>query len=87
MIIPNLDIEIFVDKDGKLTASARLFLSQIVTLLQQNLSDEGYILPPQSAANITRLSNIKSVRGLLYNTDTNKAMICENGTYKTIVTS
>ncbi len=88
MIIPNFDIEVFVDPDtGRLTPQASLFLSELVSLFQQNLSDEGYTLPSQDTATIARLNTSQSIARILYNSNTGKGMICENGTYKTITTS
>jgi hypothetical protein len=87
MIIPNFDIDKFVDDDGRLTPQANLFFSELVTLFQQNLSDEGYQLPKQNAGTILQLNTALSTSGIIYNTSTNKAMVCENGTYKTITTS
>lgn len=88
MIIPNFDIEVFVDPEtGRLTPQANLFLSELVSLFQKNLSDEGYKLPTQDAATITRLNTDLSTTGILYNNTTHKGMICENGIFKTITTS
>jgi len=84
--IPNfLDMQI-VNQDGYLTDSAKQMFSQLFSQLQTNLSDEGILIPQQSATNITVLDNIKSKGAIIYNTNTNKAMVNENGSFKTIQT-
>jgi len=85
--IPNLYKGKFVDKEGMLTDGAKLFLSQLITQLQNILSPEGIALPKQSAANITVLNTTKSIGNVLFNTDTSEAMVNLTGTFKTITTS
>jgi hypothetical protein len=88
MNIPNLIKTPFVDKDGHLTPTAWGILTQIINQMQKNLSNEGYITPQQDTTTITsRLNNSRSTGALLYNSDTNKLMVCENGTFKTVTTS
>lgn len=87
MNIPNFDAETFVDSNGRLTSQANLMMSQLFTLLQQNLSDEGYKLPKQDSSTILRLNTEISTSNIIYNNSTGKGMICENGVFKTITTS
>lgn len=87
MNIPNLIKTPFVDKDGHLTPTAWGILTQIINQMQTKLSNEGYITPHQDAGTILQLNTSRSSGGILYNKDTNKGMLCENGIYKTITTS
>jgi hypothetical protein len=84
--IPNfLDMQI-VNEQGYLTDDAKQMFNQLFSQLQTNLSAEGIFLPQQDATNITVLDNIKSNSAIIYNTTTNKAMVNENGSFKTIQT-
>jgi hypothetical protein len=62
------------------------FFITLTQQLQQNFNNEGYMLPPQPASNITMLQP-GNAGTILYNSDTGKGMINENGIFKTITTS
>ncbi len=76
-----------VDKDGFFTPVWREIMRQVLTQLQINFSDEGYLLPQQPTANVVQLNTTKSLGAILYNTDTDKGMINIAGTFKEIVTT
>jgi hypothetical protein len=91
-IIPNMAFPTLIDapilaEDGKSMHPVWLgAFQQLFQVLQSNLTPEGIITPGQSASNIVLLAN--SAPGtLLYNKDTNKGMLNENGVFKTITTS
>lgn len=64
------------------------FFDQLLTQLQQNVSQEGFNLPEQSTSNIGLLqAGSPDSRTIIYNNDTHKYMVQENGTFKTITTS
>lgn len=86
MNIPNFIDTQVVDKEGRLTPVWRQILTQLITELQINVSDEGFKVPAQTTANITALSNTGSNRAIVYNSDTNKFFACENGVFKEIQT-
>jgi len=87
MIIPNIpnDRKI-VDDNGMITEVWASFFSNLITQLSQNLSDEGYVLPSQSAANIATLSTNDNKSRIIWNIDTEKAMVNNDGTFKEIQT-
>ena len=62
-------------------------LEQLFNELQKNMSDEGYILPHLTTAQITELNIPKYIGALVYDTDTNKANVNINGTFKEILTT
>jgi uncharacterized protein YtpQ (UPF0354 family) len=47
----------FVDKDGFLTDAAKNLMEQLLQNMQQNLSDEGLVVPGQDSANVTIIQN------------------------------
>ena len=86
-VFPNLPrTKQLVDKDGMLTEPWQWYFSQLNRALQNTFTPEGFNLPPQTADNIALLTNSES-GSVLYNSTTNKGMINENGTWKTITTS
>lgn len=85
--IPNLFTGQFVDKNGMLTDSAQLFLSNLISQLQSILTPEGIFIPKQSAENIVILNTAESIGSLIFNSDTNKAQVNLTGTFKDITTS
>jgi hypothetical protein len=87
MKIPNLITARVVDENGMLTDSWRHLFEQLFGVLQQNLSDESIVTPSQPTANITQLNVPEYSGGLVYNSDTNKLMVNENGTFKTVQTT
>lgn len=73
--------------DGSMHNELRVLLGQIITQLQQNLSNEGYKLPQLSTAQITQLNTDKSKTALVYNHETDEAFVNINGTFKKILTA
>lgn len=89
MNIPNIPpmSEPFVNSEGKITEIWYNVLNQLFIQLQSNVSEEGYKVPQQTTANITTLDTAASTSALIYNSDTHKAMVNINGTFKEILTS
>lgn len=52
MIVPTMIESRFVDENGFLTDEAKLLMQQLLQNMQQNLSQEGYVVPSQDSANI-----------------------------------
>jgi hypothetical protein len=73
--------------DGTIHQDFHGLLSQLITQLQQNLSNEGYKMPQQNAANIAILNNTKSTGALVYDKDNHVLKVNLNGTFKTITTA
>lgn len=86
MMIPNFENTKFVDRNGNLTAEWQLILQQLFTLLQTNLSNEGYKLPQQTTAIITSLNTAASIGNLIYDSTLDVAKVNLAGVYKTIQT-
>jgi len=87
MNIPSYMHTPMVDKDGMPTATWQLFFTQLLSQMQDNLSDQGYVLPNQAAATVAQLS--KSGDGtMLYVTAPNSVddsvQIMVNGTFRKV---
>lgn len=87
MNIPSFDLTHLTNADGSVHPKAKVFFDQLISVMQKILSPEGYKLPGQEAGIITQLNTPLSTSSIIYNTTTHKAMINENGTFKTITTS
>lgn len=87
MLFPSLVEAPILAEDGKSMHPAWLnAFQQLFQAAQSNFTPEGIVTPGQSASNIILLAN--SAPGtLLYNKNTNKGMLNENGVFKTITTS
>lgn len=81
MKIPNFIDAQFVDKNtGNLTTTWRFLLNQLFTELQQNVSEEGFVVPKLSTTDIAKLT--KAVDGtLIYDNTTNVLMIRKSGVF------
>lgn len=69
MLVPTLVQQQVVDEKGFLTPQWRQFFEQLLQNMQQSLSDEGFLIPPQSAANIALLTD--SPNGTIIYDETN----------------
>lgn len=94
MNIPNFSNSKPVDKDGNWTSEWALIMQQLISALQSNLSDEGFMLPQQNEGNIEKLhdqytasSNPSIYYGnILYDSDNNLPKINVMGSFVTIQT-
>lgn len=85
-LCPNLPTTKMVQEDGNLHPSWQQWFQQLVTVIQNNLSPNGFTLPQQPTTTITLLNTAASKGVIIYNETTDKGMLNENGTFKTIVT-
>ena len=90
--IPNFEDTTIVDKNGMLTPIWKNIMSELVSFLQQNHSQEGLISPQQSTSTITSLATTKSIGAMIYDSTTNQFKVCtKTGTttakFKTVTTS
>jgi hypothetical protein len=85
MNIPNFIDSQVVNEKGYLTDTWKQIFTQLFTQLQSGLSDEGLVVPNQSATNIAQLNG--KLSALLIESDTGELKININGTFKTIQTS
>jgi len=83
--IPNFINDRFVTKDGYLTESSRHMLEQLFNELQQQMSDEGHIVPSQTTANITVLAADAEKKGAFYyDEDTDEVKVNIDGAPKVV---
>lgn len=89
MIIPTFTHDKVVRDDGYFTSPWEILFQTLLQTLQQNVSDEGFVIPSQTSANITRIeSNPVIDCRLIYNSDTNKLMVrLADGTFHNVTTS
>lgn len=73
----------FLDDDGKVNMYWLLFFDQLILALQTNFSNEGIVVPLQSAANIARLAGTLATSNILYDSTNNLFKGNINGTWKT----
>jgi hypothetical protein len=73
----------FVDKNGYLTDSWRIILSQLLTQLQANFSNEGVVNPSLTTAQIAQLTNMPNGT-TVYNSTTDELMCKKAGTFVNI---
>lgn len=84
MITPNLPIGHWVDEKGHPTPEMMGVFSQLISELQNNLSNEGYKVPQQPTANVQLLNTAKSEGALLYDSDTKELKVNIGGTFKVV---
>ncbi len=61
-------------------------LQQLFTQMQQNLSDQGFKIPQQPTATVTKLNNAQSTSALIIDSDTNELKVNLGGTFKVVQT-
>lgn len=92
MNIPNYENTPFVNEDGYLTDQWSLILQQLITLLQQNLSDQGYQVPQQPTTTINTLITQFNAAPLpsqyfgdiIYDSTTDELKVNIAGTFKVV---
>ncbi len=82
MNIPTLPHEKPIDKSGQWTASWLLWFQQLTSLLQTNLSDQGFQLPLKPTEIITQLNKETNTGTLIYDSSTQQFKGNVNGTFK-----
>lgn len=82
MKIPSLTSWQIADKTGMATPAFQQFMSELITVLQQNFNDEGIFMPQQTTANITTLNTGQSTSAVVYDSNTNQFKGCVNGVFK-----
>lgn len=86
MNIPNYLTDTMVDEKGDLTSPWARTLTQLLTELETNLSDEGYKLPQQPTTNIDKLTSQPQTEGTMIWDATTKEMKVNDGTGWKVVT-
>jgi hypothetical protein len=82
MLVPSFPVEKVIDDKGYLTPAWRTFFEQLLQNMNQSLSNEGIVIPPQTASNIALLT--QSMNGtIIYNSDANSFQGKLGGVFKT----
>ena len=68
MNVPTFVQEKFVDENGYMTKPWQNLFQQLLQVMQQSLSDEGFAIPPQSSSNMTIILPGAMNGTLLFNT-------------------
>ena len=87
MKFPSLVQAKMMDEKGFFTEAGNNLMTELLTVLQNHLSDEGYKLPFQTTSNLVILNNDKSIGRILYDQDAKLMKVNLDGTYKTIQTA
>lgn len=85
MNTPNLPQEKLITNDGYLHPTWRKFFVQWLTESQQNLSNEGFVIPAQGGANFDTLNNSNNTQRFIFNSDNNSMMMNNSGNFESIV--
>jgi hypothetical protein len=83
MKIPFLQRGPIADKSGNLTPNWEGTLNELFTQLQQNVSEEGFVMPSQSTSNIARLTQSQNGT-VVYDNDTHEMKVNINGTWRVV---
>ncbi len=86
MKIPNYVHEKLVNGDGDITSAWQYWFDSLIQGLQAALSDQGYLLPTLTTAQIAELDPAKSINTLFINSTTNQLIVNLNGVFKTVQT-
>lgn len=89
MNVPTFTKQKFVQEDGTLTAPMEQMLDVFFQQAQDNISNDGMVIPSQSTANINYIlsptnQNSKPDGTILYDSQTNQLKVRINGVVKVI---
>lgn len=85
MKIPNFANDKFVNENGIMTTTWANIINQLITELQINLSNEGYVLPGLTTTQINDLTDVNKSKGaMVYDETTNEFKVNINGTWKVV---
>lgn len=85
MKIPNFANDRFVQENGNMTTVWANIINQLITELQLNLSNEGYVLPQLTTTQISELTDADKSKGaMVYDSTTNEFKVNINGTWKVV---
>lgn len=75
MNVPNFIHDKFVDENGYLTDGWRLFFNQLINEMNENLSQEGIVMPSQTTANADIIKTDALNGTILYDSTTNELKV------------
>lgn len=77
----------FLDEDGKVHPEWLFYLDQMQIALTRNFKPEGFVIPPQSASNIARLTSPASNNNIIFDSTNGVFKGNVNGIWYTFETS
>lgn len=77
----------FLDDEGKVSQEWLFYFDQMQLSLSRNFKPEGFVIPPQSAANISNLTKAASNHNIVYDSTNNVFKGNINGTWVVFETS
>lgn len=83
-LFPNLPTVNPILEDKSFHPAWQQWFQQVTSIIQNNLSPQGFILPQQPTTTITKLNTAASKGAIIYDETTNEAKININGTFKVI---
>jgi hypothetical protein len=81
-LFPNIPTVNPVLKDGTWHPAWQQWFQQVTTIIQNNLSPQGFILPQQPTTTIKQLNTAASKGAMIYDETTNEVKINIDGTFK-----
>lgn len=75
MNVPNFIHDKFVDENGYLTDGWRLFFNQLINEMNENLSQEGIVMPSQTTDNADIIKTDALNGTILYDSTTNELKV------------
>lgn len=87
MYIPTFTDVQFVKKDGFLTPAMQIYNDELNQALQNNLSDNGWVMPPVTASQLTALATKARNGTFWYESDNHEVVIKINGALRKVVTA
>lgn len=89
MLIPSYVNSKIVDENGYLLPEWQQLFTQLITELQNNLSNEGYVLPRLPTSDINYLGSTpetlqKSIGAMIYDSTTDEFKVNLNGVWRVV---
>ncbi len=84
-IFPDLPRGPFLDSNGKMNRYWELWFQQLVSTLQTNFKNEGFVIPPLTSSDIVILTGTQSINNMIYDSTTNEFKGNVSGTWKTFI--
>lgn len=87
MNIPSFFVVPFVDDEKYLTSTMQLYFDELIRVLQNGLSDNGWTFPPITAANLTAIQAQMPDGTGWYETDAKEIVFKINGALRKVTTT
>lgn len=87
MYIPVFSNLKLVDQNGDLTNEMQIFFDELIQSLFLNLSDNGYVIPSVSAADLPSIEQLMPDGTMWYESDSNELVVKINGALRKVTTT